>query len=202
MKRIQYRRYGGPGEMRLEAFELPSPGKNEIVVRVEAASVNPFDWKVRQGAMKFMVRAPFPRAMGTDFSGVVESVGAGVTRFHAGDEVLGTAPSAPAGAFAEKLITEEKLVVAKPATLSFEEAAALPVVGVTAGGLSSCKAVCSRDSACSSTAPRAGWSRLRSPSPKPRAPGWPGGSGRTLWPRPRRWASIGLSTTPRIYRPI
>jgi NADPH:quinone reductase-like Zn-dependent oxidoreductase len=88
MKRIQYRRYGGPEEMRLEAFALPAPGKDEIVVRVEAASVNPVDWKMRQAAMKFMVRAPFPRAMGTDFSGVVESVGAGVTRFRAGDEVV------------------------------------------------------------------------------------------------------------------
>jgi len=101
MKRIQYHRYGGPEEMRLEAYELPAPGRDEIAVRVKAASVNPFDWKVRQGAMKFLMRGRFPRAMGTDFSGVVESVGAGVTRFRVGDEVLGTAPLAPAGAFAE-----------------------------------------------------------------------------------------------------
>jgi NADPH:quinone reductase-like Zn-dependent oxidoreductase len=132
MKRIQYHRYGGPEEMRLETYELPILGKDEIVVRVKAAAINPFDGKVRQGAMKFMVRAPFPRAMGTDFSGVVESVGAGVMRFRVGDEVLGTAPLGPAGAFAEKLITKEKLILKKPASLSYEEAAALPAVGVTA----------------------------------------------------------------------
>jgi len=121
-----------PEEIRLETYELPAPGRDEIVVRVNAASVNPVDWKVRHGAMRFMIRAPFPRAMGTDFSGVVETVGAGVTRFRTGDEVLGTAPLASAGSFAEKLITKEKLVIKKPASLSFEEAAALPVVGVTA----------------------------------------------------------------------
>jgi NADPH:quinone reductase-like Zn-dependent oxidoreductase len=78
MKRIQYHRYGGSEEMRLETYELPILGKDEIAVRVKAAAINPFDGKVRQGAMKFMVSAPFPRVMGTDFSGVVESVGAGV----------------------------------------------------------------------------------------------------------------------------
>jgi NADPH:quinone reductase-like Zn-dependent oxidoreductase len=132
MRRIQYHRYGGPEEMRLESYELAAPDGEEIVVQVKAAAINPFDWKVRQGAMKFMVRAPFPHAMGTDFSGVVESVGAAVMRFRSGDEVLGTAPLGPAGAFAEKLITKQKLILKKPASLSFEEAAILPAIGVTA----------------------------------------------------------------------
>jgi NADPH:quinone reductase-like Zn-dependent oxidoreductase len=132
MKRIQYHRYGGPEEMRLETYEIPAPRADEIVVRVKAASINPFDWKVRQGALKFMVRGQFPRAMGSDFSGVVESVGAGVTRFRAGDDVLGTTPLNTSGAFGEKLITKEKLAVKKPASLSYEDAASLPIVGVTA----------------------------------------------------------------------
>jgi NADPH:quinone reductase-like Zn-dependent oxidoreductase len=132
MKRIQYHRYGGPEEMRLETYEMPPPRAEEIVVRVKAASINPFDWKVRQGALKFMVRGQFPRAMGSDFSGVVESVGAGVTRFRAGDDVLGTTPLNTSGAFGEKLITKEKLAVKKPASLSYEDAASLPIVGVTA----------------------------------------------------------------------
>jgi len=79
-----------------------------------------------------MVRGQFPRAMARIFSGVVESVGAGVTRFRAGDDVLGTTPLNTSGAFAEKLITKEKLAVKKPASLSYEDAASLPIVGVTA----------------------------------------------------------------------
>jgi NADPH:quinone reductase-like Zn-dependent oxidoreductase len=132
MRRIQYHRYGGPEEMHLETYELPAPGRDEIVVRVKAASINPFDWKVRQGTMKFMTGRRMPRAMGSDFSGVVESVGRKVTHFRVGDEVLGTAPLKPSGAFAETLITKEKLAVKKPATLSHEEAAILPAIGVTA----------------------------------------------------------------------
>jgi NADPH:quinone reductase-like Zn-dependent oxidoreductase len=103
MKRIQYHRYGGPEEMRLELCDLPPPARNEILVRVKAASVNPFDWKVRLGTMKFMTGRRLPRAMGSDFSGVAQSVGAGV----------GTAPFKRQGAFAEQLITEEKRVVRK-----------------------------------------------------------------------------------------
>ncbi len=132
MKRIQYHRYGGPEEMRLESCELPAPGEDEIVVRVRASSVNPIDWKVRQGMMKFIAGWRMPRAMGTDFSGVVESTGRAVTRFRAGDEVFGTVPMKPSGAFAQRLVTKERLAVKKPATLSHEQAATLPVAGVTA----------------------------------------------------------------------
>lgn len=132
MKRIQYHRCGGPAEMRLETYELAAPGKDEMVVRVKASSVNPVDWKIRRGAMKFITGRHFPRAMGTDFSGVVESVGSAVTRFRPGDEVFGTVPLKQSGAFAEKLITREKLAVKKPASISHEQAACLPVAGVTA----------------------------------------------------------------------
>jgi NADPH:quinone reductase-like Zn-dependent oxidoreductase len=132
LNRIQYHRYGGPEEMRLESYELPALGKDEILVRVKTSSVNPVDWKIRQGAMKFMTGRRFPRAMGTDFSGVVEQVGASVTRFRAGDEVFGTVPVKPSGAFAQSLITKEKLAVKKPASISHEAAATLPVAGVTA----------------------------------------------------------------------
>jgi NADPH:quinone reductase-like Zn-dependent oxidoreductase len=132
LKRIQYHRYGGPEEMRLETYDLPAPGKDEILVRVKANSINPVDWKIRQGAMKFMTGGRFPRAMGTDFSGVVEQVGANVTRFRAGDEVFGTVPVKPSGAFAQSLITNEKLAIKKPPSISHEAAATLPVAGVTA----------------------------------------------------------------------
>lgn len=132
MERIQYHRYGGPEVMRLETYELPEPAKDEIVVKVKASSVNPVDWKVRQGLMKLMTGRKLPRAMGTDFSGVVLQVGKDVTRFHLGDEVFGTVPLKSSGAFSEMLITKEKLAVKKPHSISHEQAATLPVVCVTA----------------------------------------------------------------------
>ena len=132
LRRIQYHRYGGPAEMRLEDFELDSPMAGQIVVRVEAASVNPVDWKIRNGMMKFMTGRRFPRAMGSDFSGVVEAVGPSVTRVKVGDDVLGTMSMKAGGSFADRLVADERLVVLKPAALSFEQAAALPIVGVTA----------------------------------------------------------------------
>ena len=132
MKRIQIHRYGGPEEMKLENYELPPLGAEEILVRVRAASVNPVDWNIRQGAMKFMTGKKFPRGMGQDFSGVIERVGSGVKRFRAGDEVFGSTPFKTSGSFAEALITQEKLVSRKPAALSHEEAATLPIAGSTA----------------------------------------------------------------------
>ena len=101
MKRIQFHRYGGPEEMKLENYELPPLGAEEILVRVSAASVNPVDWKIRQGAMKFVTGKKFPRGMGTDFSGVIERAGSGVKRFKAGDEVFGSTPFKTSGSFAE-----------------------------------------------------------------------------------------------------
>jgi len=132
MLRIQYHKYGGPEVMRLETYELPPPGKNELLVRVEAASINPLDWKLRQGFMKFMMGGRFPRAMGMDFSGIVERVGSGVTGFGRGDAVLGQTPMMKPGAFAEMAITTADLVIRKPDSLSGPAAAALPTVAVTA----------------------------------------------------------------------
>jgi NADPH:quinone reductase-like Zn-dependent oxidoreductase len=132
MKRIQYHRYGGPGEMRLEEFEPASPAAGQIAVRVKAASVNKVDWVVRNGGLKLVTGRRFPRAMGTDFAGVIEAVGPSVTRLKVGDDVFGTTPMRESGAFAEALVTNENLTIQKPATLSFELAATLPVVTVTA----------------------------------------------------------------------
>ena len=132
MQRIQYHRYGGPDVMRLETYDLSAPGKGEVLVRVKAASINPLDWKLRQGFMKLVMGRRFPRAMGIDFSGVIEAVGPGVTDVSAGDAVLGWTPMMAPGAFAETVVTTSNLVIKKPPNLSFPEAAALPSVGVTA----------------------------------------------------------------------
>lgn len=99
---------------------------------MKAAAANPMDWKIRNGEMKIMTGRKFPRGLGHDFAGIVAAVSDGVSRLRVGDEVLGGASMKAAGAFAEMVVAEEKAVVKKPANLSWEEAAAIPIVGLTA----------------------------------------------------------------------
>ncbi|PPC77569.1 alcohol dehydrogenase [Pokkaliibacter plantistimulans] len=132
MKRIQFHRYGDTDEMRLEDYQLPSLADDEILVKVEAASINPVDWKIRQGRMKLVTGSRFPRGMGQDFSGVVIEIGSHVKRLRVGDEVFGSTPVKSSGSFAETLITKEALAVVKPAEISFQEAAMLPIAASTA----------------------------------------------------------------------
>jgi NADPH:quinone reductase-like Zn-dependent oxidoreductase len=131
-KRIQYHQYGGPEVMRLEDFDPGRPGPGQVLVRVRAASTNPMDAEIRRGSLKMMTGRNFPRGLGHDFAGVVEAVGEGVTRFRVGDEVLGGADPKASGAFAELVVADQEAVVDKPAALSFEAAATLPVAAVTA----------------------------------------------------------------------
>lgn len=132
MQRIQYHQYGGPEVMRLEDFEPARPGRGQVLVRVRAAAANPMDWGLRSGAMKMVTGRTFPRGLGHDFSGVIEAVGPDVTRLGVGDDVLGGASIKALGAFGDMVVADEKAVVRKPANLTFEEAAALPTVGLTA----------------------------------------------------------------------
>ncbi|MFZ6675929.1 NAD(P)-dependent alcohol dehydrogenase [Undibacterium sp. Xuan67W] len=132
MKRLEYTRYGGHELVRMSEFSLPELKANEVLVRVAAASINPMDWKIRSGKMKLFTGNKFPRALGTDFAGTVESVGVNVDDFTPGDNVVGTVPMKGSGAFAPMLITSKNLIVKKPENLSFTEAATLPIAGVTA----------------------------------------------------------------------
>ena len=132
MRRIQYHRYGGPETMRLEEFELPPPQAGQVTVTVKAAAVNPIDWKVRQGQLKMMTGRSFPRAMGSDFAGVVRAAGPGVTQFKPGDQVYGITGLKPSGAFAEAVITSESHLAVMPAGRSFEQAACLATPAVMA----------------------------------------------------------------------
>jgi NADPH:quinone reductase-like Zn-dependent oxidoreductase len=132
MHRIQYHQYGGPETMRLEEFALSVPQAGEVAVAIKAASVNPIDWKLRQGQLKMMTGRAFPRGMGSDFAGVVSSVGPGVTQFQPGDEVFGISRLKESGAYAEGVVTLESFLALKPAELSFEQAALLPTGAVMA----------------------------------------------------------------------
>ena len=134
MKAILRPVYGTAGALQLTDIEKPTPSGDELLVRVRAASVNPVDWHFMRGTpylMRIGVGFPKPRSprLGADFAGTVETAGPLVTRFKPGDEVFGTAR----GSFAEfATISEAKAVAPKPAAVTFEQAASLPVAGVTA----------------------------------------------------------------------
>ncbi|NVD72278.1 NAD(P)-dependent alcohol dehydrogenase [Duganella sp. BJB1802] len=132
MKRIQYDEYGGPELMRIDDFELEVPGQGQVAVQIKFAAVNPIDWKVRNGHLKMVTGRVFPRAMGSDFSGTVISIGSGVTRFKPGDAVFGLARIKESGALGQAVVTNEGFLSKKPDTVSFQDAACLGTPGVTA----------------------------------------------------------------------
>lgn len=110
----------------------PSAGK--ALVRIKAAGINPVDWKIREGYMQQMIPLQFPSSLGSDFSGVIEKVGQGLSEFRQGDEVYGQASmlSGGSGAFAEMALANADTIAHKPKSLSHPEAAGLPLVGVSA----------------------------------------------------------------------
>lgn len=140
MKAIVQQRYGSPDELRLAEVDKPAPARGEVLVRVHAASVNARDWHVVRGdpflarltAPKLLgLRGPKRQIRGTDFAGRVEAVGAGVDRFQPGDEVYADSGDVH-GAFAEYVCAPADVVEFKPANLSFEQAATMPLAGNTA----------------------------------------------------------------------
>jgi NADPH:quinone reductase-like Zn-dependent oxidoreductase len=131
MKAAVVHKYGGPEELKYEDFADPAPASGEVLVRVAAASVNPWDFKQRSGATKAFAPLEFPSVIGADFSGTVVKVGAGVTGFAAGDKVFGQALHTYAELCAAPAANLAKL----PAGLDLVEAAALPVVTTTGSQL-------------------------------------------------------------------
>ncbi|MBO0513624.1 NADP-dependent oxidoreductase [Streptomyces beijiangensis] len=134
MKAISYSGYGGPDV--LEYGELPDPkvGPDQVLVKVRAAAVNPVDWKCREGYLAPILDAVFPVIPGWDVSGVVVQPGASVTEFAVGDEVIGYVREdfLSRGTFAEYVAAPVRTLARKPLRLSFEEAAGLPLAGLTA----------------------------------------------------------------------
>jgi NADPH:quinone reductase-like Zn-dependent oxidoreductase len=130
MKALAIRRYKAP----MEVMELPrpEPGPGELLVRVRAASVNPLDYKIRDGAVKVLLPFSFPLILGTDLAGDVEAIGPGVTRFMVGDAVYSRLDNDRIGAFAEYALVRESAAARKPARLDYMQAASLPLVGLTA----------------------------------------------------------------------
>jgi alcohol dehydrogenase len=125
--------YGPPENLQIGEAPDPAPERpTDVLVEVRAASINPIDWKIRAGAQRGVLRYRLPWTLGLDVAGRVLAVGPAVTRFAVGDEVMGCPDVRRPGSYAERCVLEERLLVRKPAKLSFEEAASIPLVGLTA----------------------------------------------------------------------
>ena len=137
MKAFLWERYGPPEALRLAEVEKPASGAHEVLVKVLGVSVNPADWHSMRGKPLFSrltlgLLRPKHRILGVDVAGQVETVGSGVTRFKPGDEVYGNLLDHGYGAFTEYVSVPAGVIALKPANLSFEEAAAVPMAAPTA----------------------------------------------------------------------
>nr|WP_026227643.1 zinc-dependent alcohol dehydrogenase family protein [Hoeflea sp. 108] len=131
MRAMVLRAYGGPENFSLGKLEAPRPGSGEVLVRVEAASINPVDVRIRNG---LPIGPALPAVLGADLAGTVQAVGEGVAGLVPGDEVYGCAGGVKdlGGTFAEYIAADARLLAPKPGNLSMTEAAALPLVSITA----------------------------------------------------------------------
>ena len=137
MKAIVFTQYGSPNVLKLKDLEKPVPSKDEVLVKVFAASVNPLDWHFMRAKpifMRFMTGLIKPKntRLGADMAGQVESIGKNIKQFRPGDEVFGDLYSFGFCAFSEYVCVPVKAIIKMPENLTFEEAAAVPAAGVTA----------------------------------------------------------------------
>lgn len=130
MKAARIHQFGGPEVIVIDDLPIPVPGPGEVVVRVSAAGVGPWDALIREG--KAAVNSPLPITLGSDLSGVIAAVGQGVGGRNAGDEVYGATNQQFCGAYTEYAIAKAGMIAPKPGRLGFIEAASAPVVAVTA----------------------------------------------------------------------
>ena len=136
MKAIVYHSYGAADVLKLEDIQQPIPKDDQVLIKVRAAALNPLDWRMMKGVplpfrLMMRMRTPSiaqPVGIGRDVAGVVEAIGKDVTQFKIGDEVFGNCEAA----VAEYACTKESALVAKPLELTFEQAASIPVAGLTA----------------------------------------------------------------------
>lgn len=132
MKAFFINRYGKSDVLRLGELPEPTPGDDDVLVQIHAAGVNPVDHKIRDGEFKLLLPYEMPLILGTDMAGVVVRVGSRVRRFKVGDEVYARSDDDRIGTFAERIVVKEDSLALKPANLSMEEAASIPLVALTA----------------------------------------------------------------------
>ncbi|WP_334742489.1 NADP-dependent oxidoreductase [Nostoc sp.] len=129
MQAIRIHNYGESDVLMLETIAQPEPQPNEVLIRVQAAGVNPLDWKIRAGYMKEVFPMPLPFTPGMDVAGIVEAIGVDVKAFQVGQEVYGELKM---GAYAQFATAPQDAIALKPKTLDFVQAASVPMVSMTA----------------------------------------------------------------------
>jgi 2-desacetyl-2-hydroxyethyl bacteriochlorophyllide A dehydrogenase len=132
MKAVFINQYGSTQVLQYGDIETPSIQRNQLLVKVYASSVNPVDWKIRAGQLQFLTGYKFPLILGFDVAGEVVEVGESVTRFQPGDKIYAYLDSLPGGAYAEYAVVSERVACLKPDTMSYEQAAAVPLAATTA----------------------------------------------------------------------
>jgi NADPH:quinone reductase-like Zn-dependent oxidoreductase len=135
MKAVFINEFGGRDKLiYTEDFPKPEAKEGEVLIRIKAASVNPVDYKIREGLVRSRTPIDFPAILGWDFAGFVEETGFSVSRFKKGDEVYAYArrPVIKSGTYAEYIAIPESYIALKPKTMSFEQASTIPLVGLTA----------------------------------------------------------------------
>jgi len=130
MKAVRVHRFGPPEVITLEDVPKPEPNNGEVVVQVKAAGIGPWDALIRSG--KSALPQPLPLVLGSDLSGVIDSIGPGVEPFKVGDEVFGVTSERFTGAYAEYALAKAAMIAPKPKSLNHTHAASVPVVAVTA----------------------------------------------------------------------
>jgi NADPH:quinone reductase-like Zn-dependent oxidoreductase len=132
MKAVVIHQYGGPEQLTYEETEDPSINPDDVLIRVHSTSVNPIDWKIRQGQRKEQTQRVFPLILGWDVSGTIEKAGTRVTGFKKGDEVYGRPDVSRNGTYAEYVAVRAAEISLKPKTIAHNLAAAVPLAGLTA----------------------------------------------------------------------
>src|SRR5689334_20402249 len=127
MKALVMQRYGGPEVLAFAERPEPDVRPRDVLIEVRAASLNPLDFKIRQGRLRPLMRPPLPITLGCDVAGVVVGVGPAVTRCRVGDEVYARLEKARMGGLAARVAADEAVVARRPRSVSFEEAASLPL---------------------------------------------------------------------------
>ncbi|MFI1928831.1 NADP-dependent oxidoreductase [Streptomyces sp. NPDC020377] len=132
MKAVRFHQYGDPDVLRYEDVEQPDPGAGQVRVRVAATSFNPVDASIRAGFMQGPIPVTLPHTPGIDVAGTVDALGEGVTGIQAGEQVIGFLPMAGPGAAAEYVLAPAESLTPAPKSVALSDAAALPLVGLTA----------------------------------------------------------------------
>ena len=132
MKAIRIHEFGNEDVLRYEDAPVPEIQDDEVLIKVHATSVNPVDWKTREGYVEELIPHDFPLILGWDVSGVIENMGSKVTNFRKGDSVYSHPDINRNGAYAEYIVVKSKEVALKPKSIDHKQAASIPLVGLTA----------------------------------------------------------------------